>query len=507
MRVPGLEWIGVVVDSPAGGRPVLVWYEPSTDKVIDIRVTEPGLREAPGLFVRATQHPAVGEPRIPARIRVADPVLARILDPHLIGVEVVVGDISEARDMVASLNEHMIRNEPVMAEVAPEVYARLFRAAAALYRAKPWAVLPADEWIAVDCEALGIAGGALSVVGQRGESHGFTLCRTLEDATTWLDAGERRVLGKPYVYPDEFFMFSYSERRELDPEDVAEVKRQRWEVASPAAYPSLTVVDHGEGRLPTASEIAGVSTMIEGLTAMLRDEPDLETAWDLDPVEWEGEVDGTRVRFAAPLEVSEPPADPGDASLDILDEHGRIDDLRFDRYQTALMMRLAARDEIPDEVLAAAEMLVAFAAQFHGATFGKITSRELEALLLETVPAQLAVEADEAGRIVAAARELMRFAGDELGSPTATGALAMLDGSFEQKLARELANPANYGPSKQLVMAGIAAGFDMSTEQGVAEFVEAFARAQKKPKKAKPKAKAKAKPKPKKPATKRARRR
>lgn len=488
-RVP-LEWIGVVVESPSGGPPVLVWYEPSTDKVIDIRVTETGLREAPALFVRATQDPKIGAPRTPSRIRVADAELARVLDTHLIGVEVVLGDISEARDMVASLNEAMIRNAPDDG-VAPSVYARMFRAAAALYRAKPWAVLPADEWMGVECDALGITAGVLSVVGQSGESYGFTLCRTVEDAAAWLRAGERRLLGKPAEYPDEFFMFSYDAARDLDPEDVAEVKRQGWEVAGPDAYPSLTVIDHGKGRLPTESELAGISAMMEGLAAMLHDEPELAAAWDGDPVEWER----SGVRFAAPLEVPEPPTEPEDATIDILDDEGQLDDLRFDRYRQALMTRLAARDEIPDETLAAAEMLVELAATYHGATFATIDVEELEALLLGTIPAQLAVEPGDAGRIVAAARELMRLAGDELGSPAATEALALLDAAFEKRLARELSDPSNFGTGKQLVMAGIAAGYDMSTEDGVAEFVKAYAQAQRAPAKRK-NAKAPAKKKP-----------
>ena len=74
-------------------------------------------------------------------------------------------------------------------------------------------------------------------------------------------------------------------------------------------------------------------------------------------------------------------------------------------------------------------MLVEFAREYHGVTFAQIDAEQLGALLLETIPAQVAVEEDEAERIVAAARELMRFA-EELGSTTAAEGLAMLDGGF-----------------------------------------------------------------------------
>jgi hypothetical protein len=497
-----LEWIAAVVESP-GGLDILVWYEPETDLVLDIRLTRDVLAEAPALFAEVTQRPKAGEPRTPTRIRVADQQLADALRGNIGDVEVVVGDISDAREMLGSLIEYAARVH-TESQVDPQAWARLFHAAAELYRAKPWQVLPADAWVEVDCEALDITAGALSVVGQAGDSEGFTLCRTVEDATGWLSAGERRALGKPAEYPDEFFMFSYNTARELDPEDVAEVKEQGWELAGPTAYPAFTVIDHGEGRLPTQREVAGMTVFLEALATMVRDEPEIALAWEREPIDWHGEVAGSRVRFAAPLEVPEPRADPEDASLDILDETGQVDDLRFDRYREALMTRLSAREDIPDETLAAAEMLVEFAATYHGVTFSKIDAAQLEALLLETIPAQLAVEANEAGRIVAAARELMRFARDELGSSAAADALARLDDAFEQRLARELDNPNNFGTGKQLVMAGIAAGYDMSTEEGVAEFVQAFAQSQRevarparkaKAKRPAPKAKTAAKPK------------
>jgi len=509
-RMPQLhaqEWIAAVVESPAFAaedgesfRPaILVWFEPETGAVIDIHVTRPGLADAPALFTRATEQPKEGPPRRPARVRVADPVLADALRGRIGEVEVVEGDIAEAREALQSLAEFMSRMESEP-EIEPAAWARMFRAAAALYRARPWDTIPADEWIGVECEQLGISRGALTVVGQQGESHGFLLCRTVEDAVAWLTAGERRQRGEPAAFPSQFFMFGYDDRRELDPVDVEEVERHGWEIAGPAAYPSLTVLDQDtEGRLPTADELAGVTAVVESLCEMLDDEPHLADAWNGEPVDWEGGAAGARVRLVAPLELPPAPTHPEDASIEILGEDGQVDEVRLDRYRSALMTRLAAREEITEEVLAAAEMLVEFAAQYHGVTFGKITADQLQALLLETIPAQLAVESDEAGRIVAAARELMRFAGEELGSAAAPACLALLDDAFEQRLARELANAANFGTGKQLVMAGIAAGFDMSTEEGVADFVQTFASSQRPQRRAaKPKAKtnAKAKAKP-----------
>ena len=146
--------------------------------------------------------------------------------------------------------------------------------------------------------------------------------------------------------------------------------------------------------------------------------------------------------------------------------------------------------------------------QYHGVTFAAIDVAQLEALLLETIPAQLAVERERGrtDRRRGARADAVRRRGARI--TAAADGLALLDAEFETQLARELADPSNFGTGKQLVMRGIAAGYDMSTEEGVAEFVQAFAQSQRedvrpKPKKAKakaaakPKAATKARPKPK----------
>jgi hypothetical protein len=395
------------------------------------------------MFEQATRDPRAGEPRRPERVRVADDRLAAQLR-SVPGLDVVVGDISEAREMLESLGAYVaeMNLEP---EVAPETWARLFAAAAAFYRARPWDQIPSDEWIEVGCDRLGIARGALTVVGQQGESFGFMLCRTVDDATLWLDAGMKRERGEPATFPDQFFMLGYNASADMDAEDVAEIRRLGWQLAGPDAYPSLTVLDHSaSGRLPTADEIEGIADIMDGLVAMLGD-PDLADAFHDDTMQWQG--DG--VRFAAPLEIAEP-----DDDADLLD------------------------------------VLAEFAEVYHAATFPALTARQLEALLLETIPAQLAVDTDEAPHLLAATRMLLA------GSPLVT----MLDDAFEQRLVAALADETKFTPGKQLVMAGIAAGFDMSTEEGVEEFVQAFARdhlAKATPKaKAKPKAKPKATAKP-----------
>jgi hypothetical protein len=207
--------------------------------------------------------------------------------------------------------------------------------------------------------------------------------------------------------------------------------------------------------------------VMEAVCGLLHDVPDLAAAFGGDPIEWHGELSGTPVRLIVPMDMPVVPGSPED-----------------------LIEKLSERDDVSDDLLSVAEMLVEFAAQYHGAWFGSMSPEDLEELLLETLPAQLAVDADEAPVILAAARELLKISDGQ------AACVALLE-SIEPRLVAALGDPSKYGIGKQVVMAGIAEGYDMSSEQGVEDFVRTFAaRAATKPSKSKSKAKKRAQRKP-----------
>jgi hypothetical protein len=64
-----------------------------------------------------------------------------------------------------------------------------FRAAANLFRAKPWEVVPSDQGVfSVTIEKLDLRDAALSVIGQMGQSLGFILFSGIDDFEAYLDA-------------------------------------------------------------------------------------------------------------------------------------------------------------------------------------------------------------------------------------------------------------------------------------------------------------------------------
>ncbi len=529
------EWIGALVTFPSyvtgEGEPykptAVMWLEPETGCVVDSQLVRPeqALPRAAGLFHLATREPLAGKPRVPARVRVSDEALAHALRGSLGDVELVVAPTPEVDEVVASLTAHIARRDREDHEgtthlgpgLQPADLAHLFAAAARLYRARPWDSMPPDRFLSVSCEALGITDGALTVVGQLGESFGFSLFRSVEDAKRFLAAAES---GDRSGMP-EHFMFMFDDRRELPEPMVQEIAHYRWEVAGPQAYPAFVVIDEDlVSRGLTLEEHVGMTAVVTALAEMVEREATLMDAWDMgERLEHTSVVETARgrvgVSLAAPLYVEEEDDDAdGDPAMweCVLDPEGVIDDAMLDEHFDAFMSKFVLAPEATEEALPIAEMLVENAGLSIGVTIVGLMPNELKTLLFRVIPQRVTIEPEAAPLIIETLRGLLTFAERELGARYAHPCLAELGPAAEKRLARELADDRNFGPAKSLIVQGMRAGYDLTSEAGIAAFVESLnqgTRARKprangkvKPRAtAEPKAKAKAKPKAKPRAT------
>lgn len=84
-----------------------------------------------------------------------------------------------------------------------------------------------------------------------------------------------------------------------------------------------------------------------------------------------------------------------------------------------------------------------------------------------------ACEPSSASEIVEELRAFWSFVRRAFGLPNAEECLGILDEQMAQTMKRELADPRNFGMAKSLVMGGMAAGFDMTTEEGMGAFTHA----------------------------------
>src|SRR5712692_4373857 len=133
----GPEWVGGLFTLPfeiEGTRPlVALWVELPLGPVVyaDIRAAA----EVEGWFEQtlstAMEKPAVGKPRRPSRIRVADPALARELKDAGVGVEIVVAPTPEVDEAFQSLSMAMRAKAASFVEdgiLAPKLIGELFGA-------------------------------------------------------------------------------------------------------------------------------------------------------------------------------------------------------------------------------------------------------------------------------------------------------------------------------------------------------------------------------------------
>jgi hypothetical protein len=484
------EWVGGIVTLPsyiadAGERyrpSLLIWMDVATEMILGTSVIHPqDALAAAGANLRDTaRDPKAGSPIMPHRVRVAAPELAEALHRASIdGVEVVCAPTPELDRAIDSLFAHFASEdqEPdlnyVRGDVTAERTAAMFRAAARLYRTRPWDVIPSDNHlIAITSESLGLRDAAISVIGQAGKVHGFALFASVNDFHQFGDASDAIERREPPMFPCHLAL-TYARRTEVGRGLLDEIAAHRWEVASAAAHPVITVVDHElVGRGPTRSETLRVEAIAVSLAEIVREySSELGEAFDGGPklvlhkriATSDGEVE---------LAISAPhPGQPSASPL--LDGDGELDEDRVETYAAEILGRFEASPEAQAEPEAHwGAMLVDYAAHYFGTTVESLSPAEVRELVFEVFPRKVSVEPEAAPAIIAGLRALLAFLEREYPGDRAGRRLAVLDGDASQRLARLLTDSSNFGPAKAFMMSGRAAGFDMSSQAGLAAWAE-----------------------------------
>ncbi len=118
--------------------------------------------------------------------------------------------------------------------------------------------------------------------------------------------------------------------------------------------------------------------------------------------------------------------------------------------------------------------LVHYGLSHLGVSPATMNAVEMDEIVFQLLPNKVSCDSSVAPAVVAELRAFFRFAEREFGFTRAAECLAVLDESCEERLAQEFEDPANWGMAKSMVMAGKQAGFDMTTEAGLMEFMAAY---------------------------------
>src|SRR5579859_6436393 len=157
-------------------------------------------------------------------------------------------------------------------------------------------------------------------------------------------------------------------------------------------------------------------------------------------------------------------------------EGGDYDEAAAQTYTEELIARFA--DSPQGKALGEAGgwtgLMLDYGFGYLSATPATMDASEFEEIVFDIFPRKVSCDSEDASDIVRELRAFWTFVGREFALPNAAACLAVLDGSAERRLERELADPKNFGLAKSFFMSEKAEGFDMRSESGRATWTMTF---------------------------------
>jgi len=170
----------------------------------------------------------------------------------------------------------------------------------------------------------------------------------------------------------------------------------------------------------------------------------------------------------------------------VFNEDGCVPDAEQAYYERAwdLFSKSDEAKQVADRFgdLGVFRMFLEFGVNYLGEIVDEMTLASVQQWLLDYVPRKVSTESDRAASIVLELTKFWEYLDRVFKLPQAKSIVQWLklDGLVTH-LEAELSNPANYGMAKSMSMAGKAAGYDMTTEQGMAQFMAAYNQSLQKP--------------------------
>jgi len=121
-----------------------------------------------------------------------------------------------------------------------------------------------------------------------------------------------------------------------------------------------------------------------------------------------------------------------------------------------------------------ADAMMDYAFGYIGVSPAQMSPDDLREVLFDLFPRKVSAEPDEAPNIVHELQAFWKFLQREFQLENAAACLKVLDDKAVRQLKKEMSNPANFGMAKSFVMMGKTRGFDMTTEEGINEWMESY---------------------------------
>ncbi len=278
--LPTPTWTGGWVSSttyaydPEPYRPdVVLWLH--RGKVLASAVVHPEAREA--ALARCLREALATAKAPPSSVRVCDASVTPIVRAAL-GAAVPVRVVAKSPDLEAAAepllppyDEDLDDSYLARGRIAPALVGQFFAAAAALFRAAPWSMVPDDSVLfAFDAPLLDIHAAAVAVVGQRGVERGVLLFESVNEYLAF----QRASMSDDDDGDQGADLFAISFAEAASEARLAEVAAHGWELVAPGlgafGVPMLDIVDRDGVRRPlTPRDLQIAVTLARTVTQMV----------------------------------------------------------------------------------------------------------------------------------------------------------------------------------------------------------------------------------------------
>jgi len=493
-----VEWVGgsVLVPAYVTGegepyRPEALFWMSAEGAIVGSTVAKPGelLSMASESLQDAIEKSMFGRPARPTRVRVASDELADALREGHPRIEIVCAPTPELDEMLEMMRQKMdedgaTEQSYLSPDIGPDAMASFFRAAARLFRAKPWNVVPSDQSLfSVTIEKLGVRDAAMSVIGQMGQSMGLVLFSSLDDFEAYLDAADAMEYGEESEMPPHFAL-NFERGADLAPVLRKEIAEHNWEVVDANAYPWLVVIDEElVARPPSAGEVTMAEAIAHALTNVMAEKKALRAAWKggeplsrrLSVETQQGEIE---VTLGAPYMRTPVVFDATSNIMADLAALARQDDEvdpeAREPLEDELVRRFAESPEAKDlDEIQACRFVMDFASNYFGQTIATLGASELREIIFDIIPRKVIIDASEARWVIEENRAFYGFLKREFKLKQADACLKVLSDAAIKKLESAFSDSSNFGMAKSLFTAGADAGFDMQSKKGIEAWLQA----------------------------------
>ncbi|ASJ72827.1 hypothetical protein [Granulosicoccus antarcticus] len=481
------EWIGGLIDAPrfitdepgAPYRPQMFMWLNDIGQVIRIELMGPENLELdlPQELEMAINEPAIGPAGAPSHIRMSDARHIEILKASFPSIHFECAPTPELARLQSIMQKDMALSKPMTYSATgagAEAIGEFFDAAALLYRAKPWSLIPHDQsLISVSIEAMGVKHAALSVIGQMGQHFGILLFDQLVQYERYMLMDDALSRGVEPDSPPHTFL-SFDPAKEIEADIRKDISSHGWKVANTKAYPVLMAPAEGRTMRPiTPRDITLFNTLARSLVYALSNKDFIASHTGASPTRIEQTLQTDSGPMTIVLEAPFP-------YEQVMHENGASDSLfarlitmertsdemdweLHDALSTELQDKYQASPEAKaiDVAASVSTLIMSFSFNYLDCTVATLRPVDLEQILYEIIPQKVMMPASEAINMIDDARAFFSFLKRAYQSEHADRCLSILTDDAATRMAAAMKNPNLFGMGKSALSEGTGFPFDL----------------------------------------------